>query len=58
MALQDDSKSTMAEVMNLLEAEPSSAGGPSIVADIPSLREQLAVLASRPAKPKRPSGCN
>ena len=38
----------MAEVMNLLEAEPSTpmvCFGPSI-ADIPSLREQLAVLFS------------
>ena len=34
----------MAEVMNLLEAEPAPAALPAI--DIPSLREQLAILVS------------
>ena len=34
----------MSEVMNLLEAEPTSS--PMAAADIPSLREQLAVLVS------------
>ena len=39
----------MAEVMHLLEAEPSTpsmGGRPSIAPDIPSLCEQLAVLVS------------
>ena len=34
----------MAKVMNLLEAEPAPAALPAI--DIPSLREQLAILVS------------
>ena len=35
----------MAEVMNMLEVEPASSVG-GLTADIPSLREQLAVLVS------------
>ena len=51
--VSQDEQRAMEEVMNLLEAEPSSgsAGGilPDIAAprpDIPALREQLVVLVS------------
>ena len=37
-------ENVMAEVMNLLEAEPAPAALPAI--DIPALREQLAILVS------------
>ena len=39
-----DEEKVMAEVMNLLEAEPAPAALPAI--DIPALREQLAILVS------------
>ena len=47
-----DEENVMAEVMNLLEAEPTSlpapgpAPGPASGPDIPALREELAVLVS------------
>ena len=48
MAQENDP--VMAEVMNLLEVEPagSPAGSPAVAPgpDIPSLREQLAILVS------------
>ena len=42
--MAEENDAVMAEVMNLLEAEPASlpAAGP----DIPALREQLAILVS------------
>ena len=40
-------ENVMAEIMNLLEAEPSAAlPAPLPAADIPALREQLAILVS------------
>ena len=43
-----DEKKVMAEVMNLLEAEPAPSALPSALpaADIPALREDLAILVS------------
>ena len=40
--MAEENDPVMAEVMNLLEAEPAAAPGP----DIPALREQLAILVS------------
>ena len=48
-------ENVMAEVMNLLEAEPAPAALP--VADIPALREQLAILVST-GKCKEAIGAN
>ena len=44
-----DEENVMAEVMNLLEAEPAPAALPSALpaADIPALREELAILVSK-----------
>ena len=39
-------ENVMAEVMNLLEAEPAPAALPAAGPDIPALREQLAILVS------------
>jgi len=44
MAEQNDS--VMAEVMQLLETEPANALKPAPTANIPALREQLAILVS------------
>ena len=44
MAEQNDL--VMAEVMSLLEAEPTNAPEPAPTTDIPALREQLAILVS------------
>ena len=44
MAKQNDPM--MAEVMNLLEAEPTSSPATAPGPDIPALREQLAILVS------------
>ena len=43
-----DEEKVMAEVMNLLEAEPAPAALPPALPsiDIPALREQLAILVS------------
>ena len=41
-----DEEKVMAEVMNLLEAEPAPAASALPAADIPALREQLAILVS------------
>ena len=40
--MAEENDAVMAEVMNLLEAEPASL--PAVGPDIPSLREQLAIL--------------
>ena len=39
-------ENVLAEVMNLLEAEPAPAALPAALPDIPALREQLAILVS------------
>ena len=43
--MAEENEAVMAEVMNLLEAEPAAAL-PAAGPDIPSLREQLAILVS------------
>ena len=43
--MAEESNAVMAEVMNLLENEPTAAL-PSAGPDIPALREQLAILVS------------
>ena len=45
MNIMDEEK-VMAEVMNLLEAEPAPAALPAPGPDIPALREELAILVS------------
>ena len=42
--MAEENDAVMAEVMNLLEAEPASL--PAAGLDIPALREQLAILVS------------
>ena len=43
--MAEENAAVMAEVMNLLEAEPAAAL-PTAGPDIPALREQLAILVS------------
>ena len=43
--MAEENDAVMAEVMNLLEAEPAAAL-PAAGPDIPTLREQLAILVS------------
>ena len=44
--MAEENDAAMAEVMKLLEAEPAPAALPARAANIPELREQLAILVS------------
>ena len=55
--MAEENDTVMAEVMNLLEAEPTSSPAAAPGHDIPAYREQLAILVSR-GKCKEELGVN